>query len=181
MTPGRRTVSFGSFDEIMPDVEELLKGHTTVGNWSLAQICRHVASVLRRVVDMPATTPQDPSLWVGEEQKRQVLESGMLPEGIQGPPAVMPTEAVGCRRRQRGCGRRSRTTRIPPDRSSRIASSGRSPRRSGIGCSSFTAHITLASSFRLVCSQTLKVAIAVEDRRDVTEGPVCNRWPYGFR
>ena len=95
MTPGRRTVSFGSFDEIMPDVEELLKGHTTVGNWSLAQICRHVASVLRRVVDMPATTPQDPSLWVGEEQKRQVLESGMLPEGIQGPPAVMPTEAVG--------------------------------------------------------------------------------------
>jgi hypothetical protein len=95
MTPGRRSLSYGSFDEIMPDVERLLQGHTTVGNWSLAQICRHVSTVMRRVVDLPASTPQDPSLWVAEEQKRQVLESGMLPEGIQGPAMVMPTECLG--------------------------------------------------------------------------------------
>ena len=95
MTPGRRSLSFGNFDEIMPDVKRLLQGHTTVGNWSLAQICRHVATVMRRVVDLPASTPQDPSLWVGEEQKRQIFDSGMLPEGIQGPAVVMPTEALG--------------------------------------------------------------------------------------
>jgi Protein of unknown function (DUF1569) len=95
MTPGRRSLSFGNFDEIMPDVKRLLQGHTTVGNWSLAQICRHVATVMRRVVDLPASTPQDPSLWVGEEQKRQIFDSGMLPEGIQGPAVVMPTEAFG--------------------------------------------------------------------------------------
>ena len=81
----------------MPDVERLLQGLTTVGNWSLAQICRHVATVMRRVVDLPASTPHDPSLWVGDEQKRQVFESGMLPEGIQGPAVVMPTEAFGAR------------------------------------------------------------------------------------
>jgi hypothetical protein len=95
MTPGRRSLSYGNIDEIMPDVKRLLQGHTTVGNWSLAQICRHVATVMRRVVDLPASTPQDPSLWVGQEQKRQIFDSGMLPEGIQGPAVVMPTEAFG--------------------------------------------------------------------------------------
>jgi Protein of unknown function (DUF1569) len=95
MTPGRRILRYGSLDEIMPDVERLLHGHTTVGNWSLAQILRHVAAVMRRVVDLPATTPQDPSKWVGEEKKREVFESGMLPEGIVGPPEVMPAEVLG--------------------------------------------------------------------------------------
>jgi hypothetical protein len=102
MTPGRRSLSYGSFDEIMPDLERLLLGNTTVGNWSLAQICRHVATVMRRVVDLPASTPHDPSLWVGEEQKRQVFESGTLPEGIQGPAVVMPTEAFGEREEAEG-------------------------------------------------------------------------------
>ena len=94
MTPGRRDLRYGSFDEIMPDVERLLAGHETVGRWSLAQICRHLATVLRRVVDLPAATPADPSRWVPEEQKRQVLDSGILPEGIAGPPDTMPVEAL---------------------------------------------------------------------------------------
>ena len=46
MTPGRRAIQFESLDEIMPEVDRLLEGHTTVGNWSLAQICRHLATVL---------------------------------------------------------------------------------------------------------------------------------------
>ena len=102
MTSGRRSLAFGSFDDIMPDVERLLQGHATVGTWSLAQICRHVATVMRRVVDLPASTPHDPSLWVPEEQKRQVLESGLLPEGLQGPAVVMPTDASGEREEAEG-------------------------------------------------------------------------------
>jgi hypothetical protein len=95
MTPGRRTVAFQSLDEVMPDVERLLEGHATVGNWSLAQIIRHVATVMRRVVDLPASTPHDPSLLVGDEKKRQVFESGMIPEGLPGPAEVMPSETLG--------------------------------------------------------------------------------------
>ncbi len=102
MTPGRRTLSFESFDQILPEVERLLEGSTTVGKWSLAQVCRHLATVMRRVVDLPATTPQDPSQWVGEDQKRQVLESGMLPEGIQGPQEVMPAVVLGEREEAAG-------------------------------------------------------------------------------
>lgn len=95
MTPGRRTLRYGSFDDVMPDVERLLEGHTTVGQWSLAQICHHLATVLRRVVDLPASTPQDPSQWLPEERKREVFATGLIPEGLPGPPEIMPTDTRG--------------------------------------------------------------------------------------
>lgn len=93
MTPGRRTLAFQSFDEVMPDVERLLEGHATVGSWSLAQICKHLATVLRRVVDLPASTPSDPSQWVSAEEKRKVFESGQIPEGLPMPAEQLPAEA----------------------------------------------------------------------------------------
>jgi hypothetical protein len=102
MTPGRRTLRYGGFDDIMPDVERLLAGHTTVGNWSLAQICRHTAAVMRRVVDLPASTPHDPSLWVGEEKKREVFESGLIPEKLPAPPQLVPEETLGEREEAEG-------------------------------------------------------------------------------
>lgn len=102
MTPGRRTLHFDSFDEIMPDVERLLAGHTTVGTWSLAQICRHLATVLRRVVDLPASTPSDPSQWAPEERKRQVLETRVLPEGLPAPPEILPGETLSEREEAEG-------------------------------------------------------------------------------
>src|SRR4051794_18833770 len=102
MTEGRRTLRFDTLDDVMPDVERLLEGHSIVGTWSLAQICRHLATAMRRVVDLPATTPQDPSLWVPEEQKRQVLESGLLPEGLPAPPQILPTGALGEREEAEG-------------------------------------------------------------------------------
>ena len=90
MTPGRRDLRFASFDEVMPDVERLLEGHATVGTWGLGGICRHLATVLRRVVDLPASTPSDPSQWLGEGAKREAFESGKIPEGLPGPPELMP-------------------------------------------------------------------------------------------
>jgi Protein of unknown function (DUF1569) len=102
MTPGRRTLRYESFDEVMPDVERLLLGHTTVGNWTLAQICRHLAAVLRRHVDLPASTTFDPSDRVSEDQKRRMLETGLLPEGIDAPPGVMPEATLGEREEAEG-------------------------------------------------------------------------------
>lgn len=95
MNPGRRTLRFGSFDEIMPDVERLLQGHETVGQWSLAQICHHLATIMRRVVDLPASTPVDPSKLLGEEQKQKVLETGLIPEGLPLPAELAPVDAPG--------------------------------------------------------------------------------------
>src|SRR5918993_253783 len=61
VTPGRRTLRYESFDEVMTDVERLLEGHRTVGNWSLDRIYHHLAAVLRRHVDLPASTVFDPA------------------------------------------------------------------------------------------------------------------------
>ena len=94
MNPGRRTLRYASLDEVMTDVERLLEGHRTVGNWSLARICHHLAAVLRRHVDLPVSTVFDPADRVSEEQKRRVFESGVLPEGIGAPPGVV-AETVG--------------------------------------------------------------------------------------
>jgi hypothetical protein len=102
MTPGRRTLRYESFDDVMPDVERLLEGHSTVGRWSLAQICRHLAAALRRIVDLPATTPQDPSKWVAEDRKRELFASGLLPEGIPGPPETMPADGLDAREEAEG-------------------------------------------------------------------------------
>ncbi len=95
MTDGRRTLRFASLDEVMPEVERLLGGCTTVGHWSFAQICRHLSTVMRRVVDLPATTPHDPAAWVSPDRKRQVFESGLIPEGLPAPPEILPAEAQG--------------------------------------------------------------------------------------
>jgi hypothetical protein len=102
MTEGRRTLRFDSLDEVMPDVERLLEGHSTVGAWSLAQICRHLATVMSRTVDLPASTPHDPSRWAGEEGKRQFFESGVVPEGIPTSPSLLPAEALDEREEAEG-------------------------------------------------------------------------------
>jgi Protein of unknown function (DUF1569) len=102
MTPGRRTLRYGSLDEIMPDVERLLEGHTTVGGWTVAQICRHLATIMRRTVDLPASTPLDASRQVGEEWKRQFFESGVVPEGIPTSPSLLPADALDEREEAEG-------------------------------------------------------------------------------
>jgi hypothetical protein len=97
MTPGRRSLSFRSLDEVMSEVEGLMAGHETVGAWSLGQICEHLALVMRRVVDLPASAPSDPSKWVPASKRDAVLDSGVLPEGIPGLPEIMPSRSIDAR------------------------------------------------------------------------------------
>ena len=40
--PGRRELVYADVSEIMPDVYKLRNEHRTAGNWTLAQICRHL-------------------------------------------------------------------------------------------------------------------------------------------
>lgn len=81
MTPGRRTLRYDSLDEIIPDVERLLDGHSTVGHWSVGQMARHLATTLRRSVDLPATTDSNPAIHADARMKQAFFASGMVPEG----------------------------------------------------------------------------------------------------
>jgi Protein of unknown function (DUF1569) len=97
MTPGRRSLQFNSIDEIIPEVERLRRGHTTVGAWSLAHICGHLASVIQATLEAPAPPPGTPvpSTWFSPEKRDEILASGRLPEGLPLPDALVSFQAQG--------------------------------------------------------------------------------------
>ena len=48
----RRQVSFQSYDDFLADVENLASGNVELlGNWTLAQICQHMAAALNGSID----------------------------------------------------------------------------------------------------------------------------------
>src|SRR5688500_5529633 len=47
----RRKLQFATLDEVMPDVERLLGGHVTVGQWTLGQILNHLATSIGMSMD----------------------------------------------------------------------------------------------------------------------------------
>ena len=84
---GRRDLTFASLDDVMPEVERLLAGHTTVGRWTLGQICNHLAAALRLTLEAPPS-PAEPT----REQRvarRLFFRSGRFPDGMEVPVRVL--------------------------------------------------------------------------------------------
>ena len=87
----RRALSFSSLDEVMPEVDRLLEGHTTTGRWSLGQICNHLGTAMQYTVEgFPEQAPWLLRRTVGPVAKRQVLGSGAMPEGVKLPEKYLP-------------------------------------------------------------------------------------------
>jgi len=97
--PARRPLRFDDFDHVMRDVNALReKGYDRAGNWSLAQVCSHLADWMAFPLDgFPrAPAPIRALLWamkntVGRRQLRKILDSGSMPAG--GP--TMPQTVAG--------------------------------------------------------------------------------------
>ena len=90
-TAGRRAVTFARLDEVMPDVERLLQGYTTVGRWSLGQICNHLAMAVNGSIDgSPAKAPWLVRTLVAPIVLRKLLKSETMPEGVKVPESVLP-------------------------------------------------------------------------------------------
>jgi hypothetical protein len=55
----RRTPRFYSFDEVLVDADSLLaNGYGRAGNWSLGQVCDHLANTMERSLDgFPSKSP----------------------------------------------------------------------------------------------------------------------------
>jgi hypothetical protein len=93
--PSRRELTFASLDGVMPEVERLLDGHTTVGQWSLAQICRHLATSIRRTVGGSPSTRERSDF---DALRIRFFRSGRIPEGIEMPtPALKPPPGLDAR------------------------------------------------------------------------------------
>ena len=96
-TAARRKLSFSSLDEVMPDVDRLMnEGYTTVGKWTLGQMCNHLAIGFTNSID---GYPVKEAPWLLRKLVApvilwQILRSDKMPEGIKGPPEIMPKDGL---------------------------------------------------------------------------------------
>lgn len=89
--PERRELTFSSLDRVMPDVDLLLQGHRLAGNWSLGQICNHLASALQYSVEgFPMRVPWPIRVTLGKILLRRDLRTGKISEGIKLPKKLLP-------------------------------------------------------------------------------------------
>lgn len=95
MTPGRRAIAFSSLDDVVPEAERLLDGYQAVGNWSLAQVCRHLANTFRKTSVTPPDLDLEATITPEQSEARSVLDHGRLPEGIpMRDPKASPPEGL---------------------------------------------------------------------------------------
>jgi hypothetical protein len=97
-TTGRRALSFASLAEVMLDVDRLLQGHTTIGRWSLGQICKHLSmAIVGSVEGYPEQAPWMIRKTIGPIAKRHVLTTGTMPEGVKIPERYQPKPGADAR------------------------------------------------------------------------------------
>ena len=88
--PERRDLHYGSLNEVMPDVDRLLRGYTTVGRWSLGQVCRHLAEALRLTVEGKPIRGYGWLRWtIGPLIRGRFLRNGRMPSGLKMPTASL--------------------------------------------------------------------------------------------
>jgi len=85
-----RKLRFANVDEAIAEIQRLRKGCTRAGNWSLAQACWHLNTILRYLMK-PGEFPPD----TAEQQARRpiferILATGEIPSGIQAPEHITP-------------------------------------------------------------------------------------------
>jgi hypothetical protein len=89
----RRELAFERIEEVMPEVERLIDGHTTTKAWTLAQILNHLSTSIRLSFAPEPLTPEsslDPDLArTYEVRRRRFFRSGRFPEGIEVPIEVL--------------------------------------------------------------------------------------------
>lgn len=86
----RRELAFDSLDDVMADVDRLLDGHATLGQWSLGQILWHLATAIRLSIEGIDEEPPDP---VPQRTARivrlRMFRSDRFPEGAEVPLAAL--------------------------------------------------------------------------------------------
>lgn len=93
----RRELRFESLDRVMPEVDRLLEGHVTVGNWSLGQICNHLARTIQIALDPPRRMPWPVRRLVGPLVLRHFLRRGSMPDGFKSPASLIPKPGLDAR------------------------------------------------------------------------------------
>jgi hypothetical protein len=86
----RRTLTYSSLNDVMPDVDRLLQGHRMGGKWTLGQVCYHLSKGIQRSVDgPPLKAPWWMRWFIGPFAKRHIFKTGSMPEGIKIPAVTL--------------------------------------------------------------------------------------------
>jgi hypothetical protein len=98
MKAARRTLTFASLEDIPRDVDRLLAGHATVGNWTLGQICNHLTTALTGSLDgFAGRVPWLVRKTVGPLILRRILRRGRFPRGVRLPKTFEPQPGCDAR------------------------------------------------------------------------------------
>ena len=91
MVTNRRPLIFSALDQVMPEIDRLLQGHTTVGRWSLAQICNHLELAIRLPMDgVPVKSTWLVRRTVGPIFRRLSFRLAWIPEAVRVPEIYIP-------------------------------------------------------------------------------------------
>jgi hypothetical protein len=88
----RRALDYNRVDAIMTDVERLLAGHKTVGNWTLGQILDHLARSIRLTLrPLRVESPPAPSTPEQDAARQAFFQNRSIPSGREIPtPRIVP-------------------------------------------------------------------------------------------
>lgn len=89
--PDRRVLAFTDIGEIMPEVDRLLAGHETAGNWTLGQVLDHLAGAINLSLDLPPS--EAPPSREEVIARRLFFRAPAFPEGQKVPPRLGEPEA----------------------------------------------------------------------------------------
>ena len=87
----RRVLAFTSLDQIMPEVDRLLAGSEKAGNWSLGQICNHLAQTFRMSVEgFGVKAPWIARMIFGPIARKEMFVNKRMRAGIKVPEKFCP-------------------------------------------------------------------------------------------
>lgn len=91
MSTHRRSLTFASLDDVIPEIDRLLAGHHTVGRWSLGQIFQHLALAIRLPMEgVPVKFPYLIRRFFGPLCRSLSFRVGWIPEGVRVPAVYLP-------------------------------------------------------------------------------------------
>ena len=92
MNAKRRDLKFQSLSEVMPDVDRLLeRGYTSVGNWTLGEVCNHLALMIQGSVEgFQYRAPWPLRKFVAPFVFRSLLKNRAMPECIKVSKSMLP-------------------------------------------------------------------------------------------
>ena len=90
--------------EAMPEVDRLLKGHTTVGSWSLAKICKHLTESLTLAIEgTPERAPWIVRKLIAPIVLRRLLKTGTIMANSPTLSTLIPPPDLDERSRPKPC------------------------------------------------------------------------------